>query len=539
MTRYEFLQKARQVHGYKYMYPTLKNKIIHTDNIDIILDNTLYSQRVSKHLMGRCPEKNTPSSNTEEFIKKAKDMWGNKYDYSLVEYKGALKKIKIIYDGVVFEQIPSSHLNGLHVESNLNLDYFIKKSKEKWGNRYDYSLVEYKNCKEKVKIILNETGVVYEQTPHQHLISNPENKTIKGNTSDFINRSNRIHNFRYDYSKAKYKFSSDKVIIICPEHGEFEQVANSHLRGMGCKKCGDKYKNREYEVKYTTEEFILDAKTKWGEKYDYSLTEYRNARTKLKIIYDGIVYEQLPSSHLKYPVEGFLNQEIFLIKAKRKWGDKYNYSLIEYKSTKVPVKIIYEGKIYEQLPHNHLIYAPELRNSLSLDEFIEFSKKIHLNKYNYDKTKYINSQNKVVIGCPLHGYFNQSPQSHMSGSGCKKCSDSKGEREIRNFLERSKIEFLQEYIFLDCKNKAHLRFDFYLPSRRTIIEFDGIQHFQPVDYFGGVSAYNILKENDKIKNDYCEDNYINLIRIRYDQVDKIEEMLKSNLIENPSKKFYF
>lgn len=533
MTRYEFLEKAREVHGFKYMYPTLKNKIIHTDSIDIIFDDTLYTQRVSKHLMGRCPEKNTPSSTTEEFIKKSVEVWGTKYDYSLVEYKGALKKIKIIYDGVIFEQTPSSHLNGFSVEANLNLEYFVKKSKEKWGDRYDYSLVEYKNCKEKVKIILNETGVVYEQTPSQHLISKPENKTIKGNTEDFINRSNKIHNFKYDYSKTKYEFSSDKVIIICPEHGEFEQVANSHLRGMGCKKCGDKYKEREYQVRYTTEEFILDSKRKWGDKYDYTLTEYKNARTKLKIIYDGIVYEQLPPSHLKYPVEGFLNQEIFLIKAKRKWKDKYDYSLVEYISTKVPVKIIYEGKIYEQLPHNHLIYAPELRNSLSLEEFIDFSKKIHLNKYNYDKVIYINSQNSVTIVCPLHGDFNQKPQVHMSGSGCRKCSESKGEKEIRGFLEKNKIEFSREHIFLNCKNKSHLRFDFYLPSRRTVIEFDGIQHFQPVEYFGGVTAYNLLKENDKIKNDYCEENYINLIRIRYDQIDKIEEILKSNLIESP------
>lgn len=529
MTKYEFLQKAREIHGFKYIYPTLNNKVKSNDVIDVLFQDVLYQQRVVKHLMGRSPEKNTPAKTTEQFLIESKKIWGDKYDYSLVDYQGALKKIKIIYDGVIFEQTASAHIQGLSVESNMNLEYFIKKAKDKWQDKYDYSLVDYKNCKEKVKIILKENGIVYEQTPYQHLISAPEKKSIQGTTVDFIKRSNKIHNSKYDYSKTNYTFSNEKVTIICREHGEFYQVANSHLSGMGCKKCGDKYRDRYYVPKYSTEEFIMDAKLKWGDKYNYSLVEYKNSRTKVKIIYEGIVYEQLPKSHLKYPVEGYLNQEIFLIKANRKWGNKYDYSHTKFVSTKVPIKVIFEDKIFEQLPHNHLIYAPELRNTLTLEEFIKHSNMIHNNKYNYEKSIYVNSITKLIINCPLHGDFLQSPGPHMSGRGCRKCNDSHGETEISIFLDKHKINYVREHIFSDCRNKSYLKFDFYIESLRTCIEFDGIQHFQPVHYFGGIKAYEQLKINDKIKTDYCEEHYINLIRIKYTQLDDIHKILYDNL----------
>lgn len=528
MTKYDFLTKARELHGYKYTYPNLSSKISSNDNIDILYNDTLYNQKVCKHFMGRCPEKNTPSRTTEEFIEQSIKIWSDKYDYSLVEYKGALEKVKIIFEGIVFEQIASSHLLGMAPELKMNKEFFIKRAIDKWKDKYDYSLVKYIHSKKKVKIILRETGEIFEQSPSNHLISSPEKKLVKGSTESFIERSNKIHDNRYDYSKVKYTISREKVRIICKKHGEFDQVANSHLMGMGCKKCGDEENDREYEPKYTTKEFISESISKWGDKYDYSLVNYVNCRTRIKIIFDGIVYEQTPLLHLKYPPERFLNQEIFLIKSKRKWGDKYDYSLVNYISTKIPVKIIYQGQIYEQLPHNHLTYAPELRNKMTLEDFIISSEDIHNKKYNYDNVIYVNDKNKVIITCPIHGQFKQTPSVHLRGSGCKRCSDSFGEKEISKFLEKNSIEHIREHRFIDCVNIHPLRFDFYIPSRRTCIEFDGIQHYQPVEYFGGQKAYEKAKINDKIKNDYCEDNYINLIRIRWDQIDDIQQILLNN-----------
>ena len=527
MTKEEFLSKARKVHGYKYDYINLKDKIVSSDKVEILYKSIIYTQSVSKHInMGRCPEKNTPPKTTKQFILESIKIWGNKYDYSLVEYKNSYKKIKIIYDGVVFEQSPISHLMGGKVESTINYDYFIKKSLEKWGNKYDYSLVEFKNSNEKVKILYN--GVVFEQSPSNHLLYSPEKIMRRKNTEIFIRQSQEIHNHKYDYSKTIYKTAKEKVIIVCPIHNEFEQVANSHIMGMGCIKCGYESENHTKESNKSTVDFISESKLIWGNKYDYSLTKYKNSRTKLKIIYDGITYEQLPGSHLKYPVEGFLDQDIFLKKSEKRWGRKYDYSLVEFKNCHTHVKIIYDGIIYEQLPHNHLIYAPEKILRKTQEQFVEQSNKYHDSIYNYDKVVYINDRSKIEIICDKHGSFLQSPSSHLR-SGCPHCNESKGEREVSKILKSYNINFDRQKKFPDCKNVFELPFDFYIPSLRILIEFDGIQHFEPIQYFGGLRAFEKLKINDKIKSDYCEDNYIDLIRIRYDQIDSIEKILKDSL----------
>ena len=531
MTREEFLIRARDKHGYKYEYPNLNDKVLSTDNIDVVYNGEVYKQKVVKHItLGRCPEKNTPIKTTEQFIKEAEEVWGKgKYDYSLTEYKGANIKVKIIYQGIVFEQTAIGHLRSA-VELNMNRDWFIKRARDKWGeDRYDYSLVEYKDCKTKVKIIYNKTGEIFEQDPSNHLNGAPEKRSINKTTEQFIKQCEIIHNYKYEYDKTIYVKASEKVIIKCLKHGYFNQVANSHFMGMGCKRCAGELE-RYIKTKKNTNQFIQEAKDIWGEKYDYSLVDYKNAKTKVKIIYDDIIYEQLPYSHLKYPVEGFLNNEIFLIKAKRKWGDKYDYSLVDFKTCHIPIKIIYDGVKYEQFAHNHLIYAPEKRNIKTTNEFIDQSIKYHGDKYDYSLVDYVNGSTYVSIICKVHGLFNQRPSIHVR-AGCPICSESKGEREVRKCLDKIGLYYEREYRFKDCRNIRQLPFDFYLPKYRTAIEFDGEQHYRPIDYFGGLPTYLRLKEHDSIKNNYCEDNYIDLIRIRFDQIDNIFDILEESLRE--------
>jgi very-short-patch-repair endonuclease/signal peptidase I len=524
MTKTEFLEKAHNIHGYKYKYINLPNNLTTQSKITLNLNGLAYEQKVCKHLMGRCPEKNTPKKTTKQFIEEANLVWGDKYDYSLVKYDGALKKIKIKLNSVIYEQSAIGHLKGQAPETNIpNLEIFLKKSKEKWGDKYDYSLVEFTKSSEKVKIIYD--NKIYEQTPDGHMIAAPERKSELKTTQQFIEECSKIHNNKYSYEKTIYTLAKNKVIITCPEHGDFEQCANSHCQGMGCILCGYEALKEIDRVKKTTDEFIQEAKLTWGDKYDYSQTEYKNARTKLKIIYDDIIYEQLPNSHLKYPVEGFLNQEIFLKRAYKKWGDKYDYSLVEFISTNHKVKIIYNDKTYEQYPKNHLTYAPERILKITHNEFIDKVTKIHGGKYSYEKTIYINDITKIIIICPDHGDFSQTPASHKK-SGCPTCGESIGERKIGIFLKSLNTNFIREHKFPDCKNILELPFDFFVPSFNTCIEFDGIQHFEPMDYFGGEKAFKSQQLRDKIKTDYCENNYINLIRIRYDQIEKIPDILK-------------
>lgn len=339
----------------------------------------------------------------------------------------------------------------------------------------------------------------------------------------FLEKARSVHGYKYSYPDLPDVVMQNDYIKVLFNQKVYEQKVLKHIKGS---------RPELKTINKTTEEFIAEAIEVWGDKYDYSLLEYKNARTKVKIIYDEIIYEQLPNSHLAgYPVEGYLDQDIFIQKAIKKWGNKYDYSQVNFKNANTKVQIIFNGDTYIQTPHNHLKYAPERRNSKKTTaEFIEESIKIHGElRYLYDKVVYQSDREKVIITCPKHGEFNQRPNQHLRGAGCPSCKESKGEKEISKFLDKYKINYNRQHIFVDCRNIYNLPFDFYIPSKRTCIEFDGEQHFLPLSFFGGQVAFDKLKINDKIKNDYCEDNYINLIRIRYDQIEDIYQILWNNL----------
>jgi len=222
--------------------------------------------------------------------------------------------------------------------------------------------------------------------------------------------------------------------------------------------------------------------------------------------------------------------EQFIKEAKNKWGDKYDYSITIYTTRKNKIKVIYDGIVYEQLPSNHMIYAPEkLSIPMTTDYFIKKSLELNGNRYDYNKVNIISSGKKVLITCNKegHGDFLQTPHSHINGKGCPKCRESKGNKIIRSILDKSNIKYIQEYKFSDCKNKQELPFDFYIESINTCIEFDGVQHYKPVSIFGGNEKYEITKFNDNIKNLYCNKNNINLIRISYKEINKIKNIIET------------
>ena len=128
MTRNKFLEKARLIHGYKYQYPNLEENIMQMDIIDVIFNGVIYHQRVVKHFAGRQPERKVSKKTTDQFISEAKSVWGDKYDYSLVIYENSRTKVKIIYDGITYEQYPNGHLQEYPVEGYLNQTIFIEKS---------------------------------------------------------------------------------------------------------------------------------------------------------------------------------------------------------------------------------------------------------------------------------------------------------------------------------------------------------------------------------------------------------------------------
>lgn len=235
-----------------------------------------------------------------------------------------------------------------------------------------------------------------------------------------------------------------------------------------------------------------------------------------------------------------LTTEEFIQKARKVHGDKYNYSLVDYKNAHTKIKIIcpIHGE-FEQRPNNHLDGRGCLKcasqnkgkkisktNTKNTDYFINKSKEIHGDKYDYSKVNYINNRTKVEIICPKHGSFWQIPNSHKCGSGCPYCFNSIGETKIKKWLIDKNINFKQQFKFKECKNKLSLPFDFYLTDKNILIEFDGIQHYKSVNRFGGFKKFKETQKNDEIKNNFCKTNNIKLIRISYKEIKKIENILE-------------
>ena len=358
------------------------------------------------------------------------------------------------------------------MSSTLSNYKFLEKLKLKgnYNENYDYSLVDYEKCD--LKII-----IIDKRFNSKHLIS-PEKlyggtKCSIQNCIDkeeyLIKKFNKIHNNYYDYSEFKYKGMRSKIKIKCPEHGYFHQSINSHLKGHGCGRCNGSYTLSEDEI-------IKEFNKIHNNYYDYSLMEYKNMKTHIKII---------------CPEHG----------------------------------------PFKQVPYSHKIGTGCSKCSgnkkLNTKEVIEHFKKVHNNTYNYDKFEYKNASTKSVVICKKHGEFKVTPHNHKRGRGCPKCKMSYGEKEIMFTLDKHKIKYIYQKRFENCRNKYPLPFDFYLPDYNICIEYDGVQHFTTYEFFGGEKEFKKRVKFDAIKNKYCKEKNIKLIRISYYEYDLIEyEILK-------------
>ena len=318
----EFKKESSLIHKNKYEYPIVEGKFKKTEKIRIVCPiHGEFWQRPNKHLLGQgCPKCKgetislSKRKTKEQFIKDAKKVHGDKYDYSKVNYIDAQEKVCIICPiHGEFWQTPKKHLNGhgcfkcnvkgrskgFISEKKKTNECFIKDAKEVHGDKYDYSKVEYINANNKVCIVCPIHGEFW-QTPSSHLNGHgcpicSSNK--KYNTKEFIDKSIEIHGNKYDYSNTEYVNSNTKVCIICPIHGEFWQTPAAHLQGQGCPKC--KGETISLSKRKLEKQFIEEAKKIHGDKYDYSKVNYINSHTEVCIICPKHgEFWQKPSKHL-------------------------------------------------------------------------------------------------------------------------------------------------------------------------------------------------------------------------------------------------
>ena len=268
---------------------------------------------------------------------------------------------------------------------------------------------------------------------------------------------------RYDYSKMVYINMHQKSEFICRIHGSFWQQFQSHITGCGCPKCGNI--KTGLSRKKCLQEIVNKANAKHNFKYNYSLLfalkDYKGTHLIYPIICKehGIFWQKIDNhlcgkgcpkcAHIKNGNRLRRNILDVLKEANQKHNFFYKYSHIkenDYKSnvTKLPIECPIHG-LFKQSMSDHLQGkgCPKCGGSaqLNTEEFIQRAILKHKNKYDYSKVIYIKSMLNVVIICPIHGDFLQTPDNHLSGSGCLKCGriliSQKQRGNIKEIIERA------------------------------------------------------------------------------------------------------
>jgi hypothetical protein len=434
---------------------------------------------------------------TEEFIKKAIEKHGDRYDYSKVEYIKAINKVIIICKTHgEFEQTPHKHLYGGckkcgaiqgGVGKKHTQEEFINKANKKHNNKYDYSKVNYIGANDKVIIICKIHGE-FEQTPNSHNNGSgcPKcgdiliGEKLKKSPEKFIEEAIKIHDEKYDYSKVNYIGANDKVIIICKNHGDFLQQPASHLSGNGCPKCGIIQIGEK--LKKTSEKFIKEAIIIHGDIYDYSLVKYEGCFIKINIVckIHG-EFQQTPDRHLcgagckkcgniRTGEKLKKSSEKFIEEANKIHNNKYDYSKVNYIDSKSKVIIICKNHgDFLQQPSNHLFgigqgcpkcgdIQSSVKNRYTQEEFINKANKIHNNKYDYSNVNYNISKERIIIICNIHGVFEQTANEHLQGRDCNKC----GVLSSANIKRKCAEKFIQE-----AKNIHNDKYDYSLIDYKT------------------------------------------------------------------------
>lgn len=357
---------------------------------------------------------------------------------------------------------------------------------------------------------------------------------------ELFERFKKRHGDKFKYSLVIGDFDKSSVLnIICPIHGVFQQSADAHTK-YGCVACTGRKKNTQTEI-------IEQFKKIHGDLYDYSKTVYVNDNTKIEIICEkhGSFF-QAPSghkrqkhgcpkcSHEKIGKRCKMANDVFIEKCKKHHGNEYDLSLVNYQNGSNKIEIICKvhGNILvnaRSLMTGHgcpkcgtNVRADKCR--LTKDEFIIRAVKEHGNFYNYDKIDYNGRGSTIEIICPFHGKFKQKAGDHLDGCGCKKCKTTRGERKIMNFLDRFNINYVYQYKIGKYKGTKHV-FDFYLPNNKTIIEFNGAQHYYPIYNWNGDLGFENVKSQDKKKEEFCKERNIKLVVIPYTELKKIDNIL--------------
>lgn len=346
----------------------------------------------------------------------------------------------------------------------------------------------------------------------------------------------------------KYVTAKEKIRFKCSVcNSIWEATPDSVLKGSGCPKCAVK---RVHSMQKLSQEEVVRRVNSINpniillDKYINSKTSLQCYCKKHKLKFTSKAQTVLSGTYIcpeckkeKVSEKQMKSNKEFINQLKN-----LNICVLpleDYKGSNVKIafKCLKCGYIREAIPSNVIAHnggCPKCagQSIKSLTDFIIQANIVHNNKYLYSKAKYLGRHNKTTIICPIHGDFEQEIGSHLSGCGCSKCNQSKGEQQVQKILESLNISFSNQFKIKNNQYFANkyiaVDFQFKYNEQEYFIEYNGKQHYEPIEYFGGEERFKKQVERDNDLRQYCKDNNIRLLEIKYtEDLDNMESIIKN------------
>lgn len=336
---------------------------------------------------------------------------------------------------------------------------------------------------------------------------------------------------------GEYQGSNKKTLFRHKCGYEWEATPSNVLKLKSCPKCSG-------NARITTKDFKEEVRRLVGEEYSVK-GEYTNARNPIEMVHHKCGHEFATSPYSFTAPKGTRcpkcarnirwTTEKFRGEVYKQVGEEYTF-LDEYTNNSTKMRCVhqvcgYEWRISSVNFLDKGARCPKCAGNARVThkEFTDRVQKIHGKNYKFLE-EYVSTHTpiKYLHSCGYEGKI--SPANILRGRECPQCKiETKGERFVRGLLEDLNIDHQTQKTFKGCRYKGLLRFDFYIPRLNLAIEYDGEQHFFPVDFYG--EGKEIAKKNfeltqirDEIKDKFCDDNGINLLRVPY--YIKEDDMIK-------------
>lgn len=481
----------------------------------------------------------------EQWVARAVAKYGDKYDYSESEYLNGMAPILIRCKkhNLVFRTIAGNFINE-RSNTHCPICYAEMKAEQLLSTAYKNNAKDVRIAKDIIKGIKN-GRLTMSGARKPNIIKAPvDYKKV------FLDKVKEMYGDKYDLSKTEYKTRDTKLTMICKEHGEFHITPRTLLYGShgvkphGCPIC----EGIKQPVKTNPESFKSEMKKIYGRKLKFKIPNKITKDTQITAIckHHGEITHSVGYFKSGKGCEYCSGKKTywpdFIKLAREVHGDKYDYSLTEIpkrNADKITIICPEHGQ-FRQFAWLHLSgsgcpecvgYPNRKTREQRENEFIQKARDLFGDKFDYSKVHYVNNDTNVTLTCKEHHIeFETSPDTHLRGSGaCPMCTRSIGEAKIYGYLSRHKIKlFTQHKIEHNnplCK-RQYLVVDFYIPEYNVVIEYNGKQHYQHVEFF---HSDGFTLEDQKIRDntlvDILTSKGIRLLTIKYNKIDEIDDIL--------------